>query len=89
MNIKFTGNYAPNEDFGINFQANFDNQNILCVISIEALQDIDPINRQDSPENQYINNQSRFEMIARKKIQNNEINNGRIHITHVDFNDIT
>ncbi|PHS60723.1 DUF1488 family protein [Alloalcanivorax xenomutans] len=50
MNIEFTGAYANNENFRINFQAKVDDQPISCVVNSEALQDINPGSRMDEPE---------------------------------------
>jgi hypothetical protein len=84
MNIKFTGIHAPNENFGINFQAKVDGQSISCVVSTDALEDINPNGRMDGAAQQYSDNQSQLESIARQKIQKGEIENGRILINQAD-----
>lgn len=84
MNIEFTGAYAKNEHFGINFQATVDGQSISCVVSIEALQDINPNGRMDEAEQQYQDNQYQFESIARGKILNGEVANSKVFINQSD-----
>ena len=68
-NINFTGKYAKNENFGINFEVEV-TQKIICRISQEALQDIDPENRYSSEKKLFESNRAKFEIIAEKKIQN-------------------
>lgn len=84
MNIDFTGVYATNENFGISFQAKANGENVPCVISIEALDDIDPANRSDDASENFLNNRSQFESIARSKILNGEIENGKVYINQSD-----
>lgn len=84
MNIEFTGAYAINENFEINFQAKVDGVNVLCVVDTDVLQDINPSGRMDSAEQQYQDNQSQLETIARRKIINGEISNGKVFINKDD-----
>lgn len=84
MNIEFTGAYAKNENFGINFQAKVDGQLVSCVVSTEALQDINPNRRLDSAEQQYQDNQYQLESIAREKIQNGELVDSKVFINQSD-----
>lgn len=84
MDINFTGIYAQNENFGINFQAIVDEKNIACIVSTAALQDINPSRRLDGAEQQYLNNQNQLEAIARKKIQNGDVSNGKVFIDQSD-----
>jgi len=70
MNIVFSGKYATNpQTFGINFDATVDGQSVICTVSTEALQDIDPSNAQNTAVQQFLTNQSSFEAIAEKKIR--------------------
>lgn len=70
MDITFSSKYAINPvTFGINFEATVDGHSVVCIISTEALQDIDPSNAQDSAKQQFLANRSRFEAIAEKKIR--------------------
>ena len=73
MKIEFTGRYTVNtETFGINFIVMVEKETIVCEISQEALQDINPKNRLDDIKNQFLSNQSRFQEIAKEKILNRE-----------------
>jgi hypothetical protein len=84
MTIDFTGAYAPNENFGINFQAKVNEENVPCVISTEALDYIDPSTRFGDASEKFLNNRSRFESIARNKILNGEMTNGKVFICQSD-----
>lgn len=84
MNIEFAGVYAPNEDFGIGFQAKVNGENVSCVISSEALDDIDPDNRFDEATQKFLNNQSQFESIAQEKILKGEVVGGKVYINQSD-----
>lgn len=73
MNIVFSGKYATNsQTFGINFEAVVDGQQFICVVSREALQDINPNNSDHQAEQQFISNRSAFERIAEMKIRAGE-----------------
>jgi hypothetical protein len=68
MTISFGSSCTVNGAFGISFEATVDGSSVVCSISPEALQDIDPSNAQCSPEAQFMANRSTFEDIARRKI---------------------
>jgi len=70
MNIMFSGKYAINpQTFGINFESTVNGQSIVCSISTEALQDIDPSSAHNKVEQQFLANQSSFQAIAEQKIR--------------------
>lgn len=69
MNISFSGKHAVNpQSFGINFEATVNGKSVVCSVSTEALQDIDPSNAQNTTEQQFLAHQSSFEAIAKEKI---------------------
>jgi len=68
MTISFGSSYYKNGAFGISFEATVDGSTVVCSVSSEALQDIDPSNTQCSPEAQFMANRSAVEGIARRKI---------------------
>lgn len=82
MNIE---TYAKNENGGINFQIKIDEQTILCVVSTEALQDINPQAKMDDVEQQYRDNKNQFEHIATEKIKNKQVEDGKIYIDSSDI----
>lgn len=83
--VEFTGQFArDSETFGVNFPAKVGDENVVCKVSTEALQDIDPSNAAGEPEEQFIANQSAFEEIARRKILGNEVQNGMVFIRSSD-----
>jgi hypothetical protein len=70
MNITFSGNYTINpQTFGINFEATVNGQSVVCSVSTEALQDIDPSNAHKTAQQQFLANQSNFQAIAEQKIR--------------------
>ena len=82
MEIEFTDTYTINsETGGMNFQAIVDGQNVVCKVSQEALQDINPKNRNDDIRTQFLSNQSRLEKIAESKLLHG---NSNIFITSED-----
>ncbi|MCX9560811.1 DUF1488 family protein [Vibrio cholerae] len=84
MNIEFTGRFEKNENFGINFYAKVNADTVTCVISTEALQDINPSRRGDDVISQFLSNKKRFESIARNKILKNEIIDGEVRINQTN-----
>jgi hypothetical protein len=87
-NIEFPETDIVNEvnNFGnIIFRVLVDGVIASCLITSEALQDINPAEAQGEPEAQYKNNMSRFQEIARRKINNGEIIDGRVIIGSGDL----
>lgn len=83
MNILFSGKFASNpETFGINFEATVDGQRVVCCITLDALQDVDPSNSQATPEQQFLANRCSFEAIAKQKILSGDT--GPVEITSAD-----
>lgn len=73
MTIEFPNRHTINpETGGMNFIAIVDKQDIVCQVSSEALQDINPAKRNDPIELQFKDNKSKIQSIARQKIQNGE-----------------
>jgi hypothetical protein len=81
MAVTFSGLWAINPDtFGINFEAHQDGVRIVCVVSTEALQDIQPHNATDSSEQQFLANQFAFQAIAEELIEAGEHSDGFLYI---------
>ncbi|WP_144409233.1 DUF1488 family protein [Pseudoxanthomonas suwonensis] len=59
MNAIFTGKGTETLE-GYSFQVRFLGREIACLVSSEALQDIDPENRFNSAEQQFLANQRHF-----------------------------
>ena len=68
------------ETFGINFPAIVDGERVICVLSTEALQDINPQARGDSTNQQFEANRAAFEAIAERLIRDGKVVNGRVFI---------
>ncbi|MFJ5239679.1 DUF1488 family protein [Pseudomonas neuropathica] len=67
MKIKFPNHFTATLE-GVSFLAKVDGQNFTCIVSTEALQDINPSRAGDSREQQYLDNRYNLEAIATKKI---------------------
>lgn len=84
--VQFTGNFSVDSElFGINFEAKYKEVRILCKVSIEALQDIDPQHARCTPNEQYLKNRQTLEEIARRKIERGEGRSGVITIGTKDL----
>lgn len=69
MQVTFSGKYAlSHETFGITFEASLDGHRVTCLVSAEALQDLDPSNVTASPEEQFLAHRARLQSIAESKI---------------------
>jgi hypothetical protein len=81
MAVTFSGKWAKNSDtFGINFEAQKDADRIICVVSTDALQDIQPDNSTNSVEQQFLANQVEFQAIAEKLIRAGQYKDGFLYI---------
>jgi len=85
MTIEFPDVHATDPDtFGITFPVDYNGERIICLVTTDALQDINPSNATDTSENQFNDNKYSFQSIADEKIQNGEVVNGRIVIDSKD-----
>jgi Protein of unknown function (DUF1488) len=85
MNIEFSGKSAQNpETFGISFEALVDGAKVICQVSTEALQDIDPSNAMNEPTVQFSANQYLFQEIAEALILEGKVQNGQLFISSSD-----
>ena len=73
MKIEFPDRHAVKIGV-INFPASVNNKEIVCQVSHEALQDINPEKRHDLIEQQFKDNKSAIQSIAKQKIENGESN---------------
>ncbi|WP_426803949.1 DUF1488 family protein [Stenotrophomonas sp. SrG] len=86
MAVTFSGKWATNPvTFGVNFEARNDKNRIICMVSTEALQDIQPANASDTAEEQFLANQLSLQSIAEDLINAGEDKDGvlQIHSRHV------
>jgi len=85
MNIQFPNIHAVDPiTFGISFPADVDGKKICCLVTIEALQDINPSRATDDAETQFTMNKYKFQKIAEAKIKLGEMQKGNVIITSVD-----
>ena len=92
MPILFASSYTINGAFGISFEASLDGSTVVCSVSSEALQDIDPRKAQCRPEEQFMANRAAFEGIAKRKILAGEqrpirITSADVSAKHQDLED--
>ena len=73
MKIEFPDRHAVKTDV-INFPASVNNKEIVCQVSHDALQDINPEKRHDPIEKRFNDNKSAIQSIAKQKIENGESN---------------
>lgn len=84
MQVSFSGKYAVNSaTFGINFEALVDGSIVICMVSPEALEDINPSHALSTAQDQFTSNRSTFECIAENKIRSGQPQ--PIMITSVDI----
>jgi len=85
MSIECPDIHATDPDtFGITFPIDLDGERIICLVTTDALQDINPSSATDTTENQFNDNKYSFQSIAEEKIKNGEVNNGNIVIDGKD-----
>lgn len=70
MNVEFTGAFALDHDtFGIRFEALVDGKSCSCLITSDALQDLDPGMASQPAVQQFQTHHAIIEQLARKKIE--------------------
>lgn len=85
MRISFSGKYAENvETFGVDFEALIDGRRVVCVVSSEALDDVNPSGRFNDALAKYQHNKYRLEEVARKKILAGYEFEGKVYINQED-----
>jgi hypothetical protein len=72
MTVSFDSSYTVNGAFGISFEATLDGATVVCSVSSEALQDIDPSQLQCNLEPKFMANRAAIEDIALRKILSGE-----------------
>lgn len=80
MSVTFSGKFVENENFGVNFEAHHDGNKIICRVSHEALQDINPPNRMDTALQQFKDNQLHLQDIAKGLIETGYVQDGFLQI---------
>ena len=85
MEINFCGPAVPGEDGGISYRVIVDGKTVACKVSMEALQDIDPANRQSNPMAQFESHQGRILQIAENKIRNGDVQDNKVWILTKDL----
>ena len=85
MNISFPDRHAIDTDtFNFVFPAIVDGEQIRCMVTREALQDINPSCAADSSESQFETNKFHLQTIAKEKILAGEIKDGIVTIASPD-----
>tara|TARA_R110001583_G_scaffold18101_1_gene72391 strand:- start:6425 stop:6721 length:297 start_codon:yes stop_codon:yes gene_type:complete len=84
MNIEFKGSPFLGDTTEINFLAMVDGKSITCIVTFEALEDINPGSKSDDGMLQYINNEDKLKAIAEKKIRNGQVTSNKVVIYSAD-----
>lgn len=84
MNIEFKGSPFLGDTTEINFHAMVDGKSITCIVTFEALEDINPDVKSDDGMLQYINNEAKIKAIAEKKIRNGQVSSNKVVIYSAD-----
>jgi hypothetical protein len=84
MNIEFKGSPFLGDTTEINFVATVDGKSITCIVTFEALEDINPNAKSDDGMLQYINNEDKIKAIAEKKIRNGQLSSNKVVIYSAD-----
>ncbi len=85
MNIQFPNEHSVDPDtFDISFPADVDGNRIRCLVTREALQDINPSRATGSAETQFKTNRYQLQQFAEGKIRAGEVQNGKVVITSAD-----
>jgi hypothetical protein len=81
MAVTFSSKWSINpETFGVNFEAFQGTDRIICNVSQEALQDIQPSNALAKPQEQFFANQMAFQAIAEQLILAGDYKDGVLNI---------
>jgi len=85
MNIEFPDLHAIDPDtFEISFPADAGGNRMQCLVTTEALQDINASGAMNTPETQFQENKYQIQEIAETKIRDNDIQNNKVVITSSD-----
>lgn len=84
MNIEFKGSPFLGDTTEINFVATVDGKSITCIVTFEALEDINLDVKSDDGMLQYINNEAKIKAIAEKKIRNGQVSSNKVVIYSAD-----
>ena len=85
MKIDFCGPVVPASDGGISYKLKIDNKTVACRITMEALQDVDPMHRQDDPVGQFKAHQDTLLSIAEKKIGKGQMQGNTVWVFTEDL----
>ena len=74
MNVTFPDVHTVDpETYGISFPADVDGTRIKCLVTTDALQDINPSKATETVESQFNDNKYSFQSIAERKIRNGDV----------------
>ena len=84
MNIEFKDAVFLGETTEINLPIMVNGQSIICIVTFEALEDINPETKTDEPMQQYLSNESQLKSIAERKIRNGQVTSNKVIIYSAD-----
>lgn len=83
--IEFVGPAISTDDRGIAYRAKVDGKTVSCRFSMECLQDVNPILRSASPEQQFNASREKLHRIAEDKIRADGILNCSVWVLTSDL----
>lgn len=84
MNIEFKDAVFLGETTEINLPIMVNGKSIICIITFEALEDINPETKADEAMQQYLSNESQLKSIAERKIRNGQMASNKVIIYSAD-----
>ena len=84
MKIEFKDAVFLGETTEINLPIMVNGQSIICIVTFEALEDINPETKTDEPMQQYLSNESQLKSIAERKIRNGQVTSNKVIIYSAD-----
>tara|TARA_R110001583_G_scaffold53742_1_gene165369 strand:- start:412 stop:672 length:261 start_codon:yes stop_codon:yes gene_type:complete len=73
MNIEFKDDIFLGETTEINLPIMVNGNQVICIVTFEALEDINPETQADEPMQQYLANEEKIKSIAERKIKSGHI----------------
>ena len=84
MNIEFKDDIFLGETTEINLPIMVNGDQVICIVTFEALEDINSDTQEDEPMQQYLVNEAKIKSIAERKIKSGHIVSNKMVIYSAD-----
>lgn len=84
MNIEFKGEVFLGETTEINLPVIVNGNHIICIVTFEALEDINPDTKADEAMHQYLSNEAKIKTITERKIRSGQVVSDKVVIYSAD-----